>query len=229
MSNAEMAKQLGVPESSSLDLLHTLQQKGYLLRTERSKRFYPTPRLFSIASNLAGKNPLAAASDEVLELIRDATGETTICAVLADHHVEVIGVRQGTHELRYMLTEGRRMALHVSAVGKALLSELEPAVARQLLGDKPLKAVTLHSVTDPETLMAQLHAARQQGLSETADEGTEGVSAMAVAGHIGGHLLAFSIFGPTDRVRRNRAAYSGALLKAKEMAFGTENQLDRVS
>lgn len=220
MSNAEIAKALGVPETSSLDLLHTLQQRGYLVRTPSSRRFYPTTRLLALATVIAGKDPLLATSGEVLEMLRDETGETTICAHLRDHHVEVLDVREGTHELRFMLPVGRRMAMHASAVGKALLAALGEEAAGTLIGTKPLKAVTVHSVTDPAKLLQQLRAARRRGMAETEDEGTEGVAAMAVAGHIAGQLVAFSIFGPTERVKRQRMAYRQALLRAKELAFG---------
>lgn len=226
MSNAEIAKLLGVPETSSLDLLHTLQQRGYLVRTARSRRFYPTARLFGLATAIAGNDPLLTASQEVIEFLRDETGETTISAVLEDHHVEVTGVGEGTHELRFMLQVGRRMSLHVSAVGKALLAQLEPADVRGLLGEKPLKAVTPFSVTDPAKLLTQLRSARRQGLAETEDEGVLGVAAMAVAGRIGDQLLAFSIFGPTERLKRRRTDYRKALLKAREMAFGQETPGD---
>jgi DNA-binding IclR family transcriptional regulator len=107
-------------------------------------------------------------------------------------------------------------------VGKALLAELGVESAGALVGTGPLKAVTPHSVTDPAKLMAQLRAARRQGMAETEDEGTEGVAAMAVAGHIGDQLVAFSIFGPTERLKRQRTAYRKALLRAKELAFGVE-------
>lgn len=223
MSNAEIAKLLGVPESSSLDLLHTLQQGGYLIRTARSRRFYPTARLFSLASSIAANDPLAAVSAEAIDLLREETGETTISGVLEGHHVEVTAVREGSHELRYMVPVGRRMALHVSAAGKALLAAIEPDEVRLLLGEKPLRAVTPHSVTDPQQLMAQVRAIRRQGLAEAADEGSEGVGAMAVAGRVGDQLLAFSIFGPTERLKRHRAAYRRSLLKAKELAFGAEH------
>jgi len=222
MSNAEIAKALGVPETSSLDLLHTLQQRGYLVRTPRSRRFYPTPRLLALATVIAGTDAMLATTGEVLEVLRAETGETTICAGLRDHHVEVLDVREGTHELRYMLPVGRRMAMHVSAVGKALLAELGPEAAAELIGTKPLKAVTPHSVTSPAKLLTQLRAAQRQGMAETEDEGTEGVAAMAVAGHIGEQLVAFSIFGPTERLKRQRLAYRKALMRAKELAFGTE-------
>lgn len=220
MSNAEIAKALAVPETSSLDLLHTLQQSGYLVRTARSRRFYPASRLLALANAVASNDPLLTARQEVIEFLRDETGETTISAVLGDHHVEVTGVGEGTHELRFMLQVGRRMGFHVSAVGKALLAQLEPAEVSRLVGDKPLKAVTPFSVTEPAKLFTQLRTARRQGLAETQDEGTLGVAAMAVAGHLGGQLLAFSIFGPTERLKRRRSDYRKALLTAKEMAFG---------
>lgn len=222
LSNAEIAKLLGVPETSSLDLLHTLQQGGYLMRTPSSRRFYPTSRLLSLAKAVVSQDPLVAASKEVIEFLRDETGETSISGILVDHHVEVIGVSEGTHELRFMLEVGRRMGLHVSAVGKALLAEMDPQEARILVGDKPLKAVTPHSVTDPAVLLKQLRNDRRQGLAETEDEGVLGVAAMAVAGRIGDYLVAFSIFGPTERLRRHRALYRKALLKARELAFGPD-------
>lgn len=220
MTNAEIAKLLDIRETSSLDLLHTLQQLGYLLRTPRSRRFYPTPKLLSLARSIAETDPMVAASTEVIELLRDATGETAIAGVLVRHHVEVIGVCEGTHELRFVVPVGRRMGLHVSALGKALLSALEPADLRRQLEGRTLKAVTPHSVTDPRRLMTQLAEARRRGFAETADEGVEGVAAMAVAGRVGEQVLAFSIFGPTDRIRRERSAYRDALLSARDMAFG---------
>src|SRR6218665_775807 len=45
LSNADLARLLDLPESSCSDLLPTLHELGYLLRTGRSRSFYPTARL----------------------------------------------------------------------------------------------------------------------------------------------------------------------------------------
>lgn len=220
LSNAEVAKLLGMAESSCSDLLHTLYEAGYLMRTARSRRFYPTARLMALASAIAGNNPLVTAGQEAVELLSDKTGETTLCAVLGDHHAEVVGIREGRYELRYILAVGTRIGLHVSGLGKALLSALPPDQVAQRLGTRPLKAVTPHSVTELPRLQRQLADARQQGLVWVDGEGTEGVAAMAVAGHIGDELLAVGLSGPSDRLRRHRADYEQALRQVKEQVFG---------
>lgn len=226
LSNAEVAKLLGVPETSSLDLLSTLQQRGYVARTPRSRRFYPTARLLTLASTICANDPLSAASNEAVEFLSEETGETAIGGIIAEHHVEVIAVKEGRHELRYMVPLGKRMALHVSALGKALLSALEPAEARRLVGEKPLRPITPYSLTDPGKLLEQIATIRAAGVAEVVDEGSEGVGAMAVAGRIGDSPLALCIFGPKDRVSRNRDAYARALFKAREKVFGAEGRED---
>ncbi len=220
LSNAEVAKLLGVAESSSSDLLHTLHEGGWLMRTARSRRFYPTARLLALARGIAAHNPLVIAGREAIELLSERTGETALCGVLGSHHVEVVGIQHGRYELRYILEVGTRIGVHVSALGKALLAALPAAEATQRLRAKPLKAVTPHSVTDAAALDRQLRDVRRRGYARVEDEGTEGVSAVAVAGLMAGELMALSIAGPSDRLRRNKDAYRRTLLEVKAQVFG---------
>ncbi len=222
LSNAEIAKLLGVAESSSSDLLHTLYEMGYLMRTARSRRFYPTARLQSLATGISTNNPMVVAGREALELLSERTGETAICGLLGDHHVEVAGICEGKYQLRYILEVGGRLALHVSALGKALLAVADPAHAQARLDARPLGQVTPHSVTDRAVLDKQLRDIRKRGYALVVDEGVEGVSAMAVAGHIGGDLMALSIAGPSDRLKRNAKVYREALLEVKKIVFPPE-------
>lgn len=219
LSNAEIAKLLGMAESSCSDLLHTLHGSGYLMRTAKSRRFYPTSRLMSLATSISANDPLVAAGQDAIELLGERTGETALCGVLGDHHVEVVGIKEGRYELRYISAVGTRISLHVSALGKALLSALPPAEAVQRLGKGPLKAVTPASITDPAALQRQLRDIRRKGFALVEGEGTEGVSAMAVAGLLGEHLMAVSLAGPSERLKRHRAAYQAALLEVKALVF----------
>jgi DNA-binding IclR family transcriptional regulator len=220
LSNAEIAKLLELPESSCIDLLHTLQQAGYLMRTARSRRFYPTPRLTLLANAIAGNNPVATAGREAVELLGAATGETALCGVLGDHHVEVLGIREGQHALRFITTAGTRISLHATALGRALLSTLGPAEAADLLAKRPLKAVTPRTTTSPAGLERVLQEVRSAGYAWVDGEGTEGVAAMAVAGRIGDQPLGLSITGPTDRLTRHRADYERALRQVARQVFG---------
>lgn len=220
LSNAEIAKLLELPESSCVDLLHTLQEAGYLMRTARSRRFYPTPQLSALASAIASNNPVATAGREAVELLGELTGESALCGVLGDHHVEVLGIREGRHALRFIPTAGTRISLHATALGQALLAELGPDEAAAHLARRPLKALTPSTVTDPAKLRRLIAGAQQRGQAWVDGEGAEGVAAMAVAGRIGDALLGLSITGPSERLRKCRPEYEAALLKVKGQVFG---------
>lgn len=220
LSNAEIAKLLDLPESSCVDLLHTLQEAGYLMRTARSRRFYPTPQLSALANAIASNNPVATAGREAVELLGELTGESALCGVLGHHHVEVLGIREGKHALRFITTAGTRIGLHATALGQALLAELSPEEAAEILARRPLKALAPNTITDPGKLQRSLDATRKRGYAWVDGEGTEGVAAMAVAGRIGDELLGLSITGPSDRLRKCRSDYESAVLKVKAQVFG---------
>lgn len=219
LSNAEIAKLLDLPESSCIDLLHTLHEAGYLMRTARSRRYYPTPRLSLLAQAIAANNPITTAGREAVELLGDMTGETAIFGMLGDHHVEVLGFREGRYSLRFITTVGTRIGLHVSALGHALLADLDPDDATAVLARTPLKAVTPRSITDLSAMQRALQVVRRQGYAWVDGEGTEGVAAMAVAGRVGGEQLGLSISGPSDRLQRHRPDYERMLLEVKAKVF----------
>jgi DNA-binding IclR family transcriptional regulator len=220
LSNGEIAKLLDLPESSCVDLLHTLQEVGYLMRTARSRRFYPTPQLSALANAIASNNPVATAGREAVELLGELTGESALCGVLGDHHVEVLGIREGRHALRFITTAGTRIGLHATALGHALLAELPPDEAADMLARRPLKALTARTETDPAALLRIFESTRKRGYAWVDGEGTEGVAAMAVAGRIGDQVLGLSITGPSDRLRKHRDDYEAAVRKVKEQVFG---------
>ncbi len=220
LSNAEIAKLLDLPESSCVDLLYTLQEAGYLMRTARSRRFYPTPQLSTLANAIASNNPVATAGREAVELLVDLTGESALCGVLGHHHVEVLGICEGRHALRYITAAGTRIGLHATALGQALLAALDPADAAEILARRPLKALTPNTVTDPQQLLRSIEATRQRGYAWVDGEGTEGVAAMAVAGRIGEEVLGLSVTGPAERLRKCRSEYEAALFKVKAQVFG---------
>src|SRR3954462_5842906 len=82
LSNSDLARLMDLPEGSCSDLLHTLHELGYLMRTARSRRFYPTGRLLTIAKDMSGVHPLYAVTAEPCQLLPDKPGETGVCGRL---------------------------------------------------------------------------------------------------------------------------------------------------
>lgn len=219
LSNSQVARALGIAETSSLDLLHTLVEEGYLLRTPTSRRFYPTRKFVTLARKLGDNDPLNSIASEVVEELVQRTSETALCGRIEKGAVEIIALREGKHELRYIQRVGGRIALHASALGKALLSLLPQEQTKAQLEIKGLKKITPETCVDMTALLDEIRTVSQRGWSVVFDEGVEGVGAFAVAGFIGTEPIAFSIAGLSDRLSRNQDSYLKALLDITSQLF----------
>lgn len=216
LSNSEMAKLLAVADSSCSDLLHTLHSLGYLMRTTRTRRFYPTGRLIETARQIAENDPLTRLAQEAVRRLTDATNEGAFFGVLEQQAVRVAAVAQSRLPLRYILDVGERVALHASALGKALLGHLPEDEARARLEAVRRPAVTPSTVVDVDALMAQLARGREQGWYEAHDEGTAGVTALAMPAHLDERPVALSLAGPTERIEKHRESYLAALRDVRD-------------
>lgn len=220
LSNSEIARLLDLPESSCLDLLHTLREQGYLMRTARTRRFYPTGRLHQIALEIGQNDPLLRAGTEAADLLAETTGETSCVGRLDNGTVRAVAVQQGKYPLRYVLNVGERIALHTSAMGKALLGTLAPDETARQLRLKPLRKITDSTVTDPDLIAAEVAESRMRGWYQAHSEGGEGMDALAISGLLGTAPLAISLAGPPDRLAKNHERYLQALRKVGAMTFG---------
>ncbi|RDK08863.1 IclR family transcriptional regulator [Cupriavidus lacunae] len=216
LSNSDMARLLSLPESSTSDLLHTLHALGYLVRTTRTRRFYPTGRLAEIARQIAENDPLTTVAQEAVEQVSARTNESVFFGVLDATAVKIVAVQASRLPLRYIIEVGYRAALHASALGKGLLSLLPPDEARDTLAKSKLRPVTAHTVVDIDTLMAQIDQGRKRGWYEAQEEGSEGVHGLAVAGWLGGRPAGISLAGPADRMKKNREEYLAALVEVRD-------------
>lgn len=221
LSNSDVARLLGIAETSCLDLLHTLVEAGYLARTARSRRFYPTGRLLTIAKKISENDPIFSVASDAVDLLVEKTGETALSGRMEGGVVKIVAIREGKHELRYIQKIGGRIVSHASALGKALLAAgPEVEVAKQLR-QRPLKQLTTNTITDVDELERVLEQIRRQGWSSMENEGAEGVSAIAVAGFVGDECIALSLAGPTERFRANKTTYVKALREVQATVFSS--------
>lgn len=221
LSNSDLARLMDLPESSCSDLLHTLHERGYLLHTVRSRRFYPSARLLSVAREISSSDPLYTVAAEATELLRDKTGETALCGRVEGGVVKLLAFAAGRHPLRYMQNVGDKLSLslNVSALGS-------PEEAARQLRLKPLRKIAQGSIVDLAMLQAQVEQTRAQGWIWVENEGGDGLAALAVAGHAGDAPLALSVAGPVDRLRPQRQALLAALQQVQALVFRPRNAPD---
>lgn len=215
LSNSEMARLLSLADSSCSDLLHTLHTHGYLLRTARTRRFYPTGRLLDTARQISENDPLTTVAQEAVDQLVEKTNESAFFAVLDRAGAKLAASQPSRLPLRYILDVGQRISLHGSALGKSLLGAMPPAEAQDVVKELKLRPFTDKTITDRAVLLTQVEAGRKSGFYEARGEGSEGVSALAVSAVLNGQPIGISLAGPTERLDRHRASYLAALQEVR--------------
>ena len=114
-----------------------------------------------------------------------------------------------------MFTEvGRRVDAHCTAVGKAMLATFPDDDVAARLGRAGLSRHTEHTITDLDTLLAQLAEIRRGG--HALDEGEQEVGVRCVAVAVPGPTLRLgvSVSGPAPRMTDDLIEHAVPLLRA---------------
>ena len=121
LSLSEIAASVGLPAPSAHRLLRTLVSLGYL-RQETSRRYALAPRLIRLGE--AAAKQFGAWGYPVLIGLMEAIGESANMAILDGSNAIYVAQVAGRHSMRMFTEVGRRVPLHATGVGKALLTQL---------------------------------------------------------------------------------------------------------
>jgi DNA-binding IclR family transcriptional regulator len=116
----------------------------------------------------------------ILDDLARQFGETVHLGRLDGAHIVYLAKRESVHPLRLYSAIGRRLPAHATALGKALLAERPDDVVDEVLS-WPLAALTPHTITDRDALLADLATVRAQGYAVDREESTHGIVCFAVA------------------------------------------------
>ncbi|MHA6793212.1 IclR family transcriptional regulator [Pseudonocardia bannensis] len=214
---SELAERTGLAPATIHRLVRTLVGLGYL-RQLPSRRYTLGPRLVRLgdtAERLFGRWATPVLGDLVGEI-----GETANLAVLDGDHAVYVAQVPSPHSVRMFTEIGRRVPLHCTGVGKALLTTLPDADVTALLGRTGLPAVTDTTITDPVALRAEIALGRERGY--VIDEGEQEPGVRCVAAPVPGPHgpAAVSVSGPQGRVDEAALARIAPLVVAAGLRLG---------
>jgi IclR family acetate operon transcriptional repressor len=135
----------------------------------------------------------------------ESIGETANMAILDGDMVVYVAQVPSQHSMRMFTEVGRRVPVHCSGVGKAVLSQLPEAEVRELVTRAGMPARTPRTITDPDVLAAELTLVRARGWAEDDGEAELGVRCFAVAVPGTPVATAISVSGPQARVTPDAA------------------------
>jgi DNA-binding IclR family transcriptional regulator len=204
----EIAERLELPKSSAHALLRTMEARGYLALDPVTKTYRLGSRIWELAQAFHEVEDLRTLMKPLMDRLVERTGETVQLASLDGISAVYLGLSESPHPMKLTSRAGARLPAYTSAIGKALLAELEPEEARARLEGATFEKLTEHTITSVEDLLAELERVRRQGYSVDNEEFAVGLRcvAMPVRDLDGKPVAAISVSMPTPRYSRKAAA-----------------------
>lgn len=209
---SQISSALGIPKSSCLALLETLEGDGYAHET--AGRYYLTRRWLYEAQIVAAHDQLTSRIRPTLEALRDELGETLILAQRSGEHAVYLDVAEPERIVRFTARVGQLKPLHASASGRALLAAMEPAERGTLVARLTLERHTDQTLQTAEQLMQRIQAEARQGWHVNRAEHQADTLSVAAALVLHGTPLALVVGAPLGRSAAQADAIGLALAAA---------------
>jgi sugar lactone lactonase YvrE/DNA-binding IclR family transcriptional regulator len=198
---AELLRASGLPKPTFARILRTLIAYG-LVRQDKTHGTYVLGQRFLEMSHRVWESfDLVSAAGPELERLASELGETVALCKLDGVMAQYLAERSGAG-LSVRVEVGRRVPLHCTAAGKALLAFQDPAVGRALIERLTLDGQTSHTITAMAPLQADLTLTRARGYSISYEEHLPGVNSVAapVMGRDNTPIGVLVALGPSSRL-----------------------------
>jgi IclR family transcriptional regulator, pca regulon regulatory protein len=222
---AEIASAARMTPSSAQRSLHTLVQLGYLRRDTRLRGWALTPRTLDIGyPYLAGHPVIEQATPHLIDL-NQACGESVSLSEPDGLDMVFIARFPSRKPFFIHMPVGRRLPMYCTAAGRAYLSALPPAEAREILERSTLRPFTPTTLHDIPSILAMISEARESGYAWANQEYYRGDLTIAapILGERGRPVAVINIAGTTSRstLEDLRTQFAPLLQAAARAAAGS--------
>ena len=226
LSLSQIAASSALPMPTIHRIMRTLVNRGYV-RQLPSRRYALGPRLINLGESASGM--LGDWARPWLSDLVESLGETANLSMLDGDRATYVAQVPSRHSMRMFTEVGRRVHLHCTGVGKALLAQLDDATVAELLRSAGMPAQTPHTITDPFRLLEEIRFDRQRGYPVDDGEQEIGVRCVAVPAPGGPSAIAISISGPTARMTPELVERAVPLLHAAANGLSADLTAERPS
>lgn len=225
LSVSELARQVGVPKSSTANLCVSLEETGMIVRTDSG--FVLGRKLAELGGRYLSTVNQVTEFYRLCRRLPRISRETARVAVLEGLDVLYLARYDGTRPLRLTANIGDRFPSTCTATGKALLAALDPAVVRdRLTGVSALPALTEHSITGVPELLDELARVREVGYAVDDEETTAGVVCLAMPlGRFKSENAQFAVSVTMLKARSDEVTRQGLLGELGDLVDGLSNPM----
>jgi IclR family acetate operon transcriptional repressor len=199
---SELSHELEMAKSTTFNILMSLAELGYIYRTDVDNKFHLSLKLFSLGSAVVERMDLRKVAASILQDLVDATGETANLGTIQGDEAVYIDCLSGPHPVTVNTWPGKRLALHTTALGKALLAWLPQEEAKSILSTSDIHAFPTDLAASMDRLFAELADVRSQQYAVDNEEDAPGMRCVGapIFDHSGRVVAAISLTAPVQRM-----------------------------
>ena len=213
---SEVARALGLPKSSTSELMSSMTDQRLLSRRARG-RYRLGWRLFELSQTLLDTTEFRSEARKAMEELVRCWKETMHLAVLDGVQAVYIEKLQPTPAVKIRITRaGARLPAHSTGVGKVLLADSEWEYVAERLEDQEMPELTPNTITNLDVLAEELERVREEGCAYDLEETLVGLYCVAAPIHDpgGAGIAAVSFSVPCYRFHPKKDEYTAAILGA---------------
>lgn len=200
----QLSQRLGIPKSSLHALLRTMTDRGWLETDPTGSVYKLGIHSLVVSSAFVDGDAALARAASVLDEVSEATEETVHLGRLDGANVIYTAKRESAHPLRMHSAVGRRLPAYSTSLGRAILAE-HPTEVREGLVPHEIQAMTTHTTTDRDAVLAIIAEAEQVGYARESEESCLGVRCFGVSLPFGRPVVdALSVAVPISRLGNGR-------------------------
>lgn len=230
LTNKDISERLNYAPSSTIALLQTLAENGYLIVNEQ-KKYSLGGKLVSLGAVAASRFDIGRMATPYLKHLMQTLEETCFLGVLSQDEIVYISKENCERTINTNAQIGSRKPVYCTGLGKAFLSFLPPEESRDIMEGLKFESYTENTVRNKEELRKQLQEFRLQGYAIDDQEIEEGLWCLAVPIYDGYHRMvaAISVSGPKPRMIAKKDLIAQEMLKAgkslsKELGYQKEEK-----
>jgi DNA-binding IclR family transcriptional regulator len=174
LSNAEISRKLNIPKSSASYILRTLETQGYLTRDAESGKYRVGLKILSLSRGALGGLDVRGVALPIMRHLTHQTGLTCHLAVLDGADAVYVEKVEPEGFIRMDTWIGRRMRVHATSVGKAMVAYIPQDQLEQILRKSGMEKRTPKTITTLPRLLKELEKVRTQGYAVDDEENNLG-------------------------------------------------------
>jgi DNA-binding IclR family transcriptional regulator len=174
LSNAEISRKLEIPKSSASYILRTLEKQAYLNRDPATGRYRVGLKILSLSRGALTGIDVREVALPIMRHLMQKTSLTCHLAILDGPDAVYIEKVESEGFIRMDTWVGRRMRVHATSVGKALVAYIAQQRLEKIIADRGMEKRTPKTITSLPRLLKELEKVRSQGYAVDDEENNIG-------------------------------------------------------